>query len=244
MYIGLFAVLIVLVVLAMRYLSVNRLNKALKESNENLRETRVSKEEKETLLKEVHHRVKNNLQIITSLIRLQSGTISDPQVAAIFNESQFRIKTMALVHEELYRSDNFTSIPVREYFEKLIDGLISSYSLSGRVTFLIETDVNRLGVNTLIPLGLMANEMITNSLKHAFKGSDGHIDLSLKETAEDKYKLLISDNGPGFPSDISFESPSTLGLELIHTLANQLDGSVSFSNNPGACYTVNFACQD
>lgn len=244
MYIGLFAAIIILIVIALRYLSVNRLNKALKESNENLRETRVSKEEKETLLKEVHHRVKNNLQIITSLIRLQSGTISDPQVAAIFNESQFRIKTMALVHEELYRSDNFTSIPVREYFEKLIDGLISSYSLSGRVSFEIETDVNRLGVNTLIPLGLMANEMITNALKHAFKGIDGHIDVSLKESGENKYTLIVSDNGPGFPSDISFEAPNSLGIELINTLANQLDGSVAFSNNPGASYAVNFACQD
>lgn len=244
LYIGISAILIVVLVVLLRYRSVNRLNRALKSSNKNLRETQVSKEEKETLLKEVHHRVKNNLQIITSLIRLQSETISDPQVSSLFNESQDRIKSMALVHEELYRSDDFTSIQVEKYFRNLITELLATYSLSTQVNFSINTNVNQLGVNTLIPLGLMVNEMITNALKHAFNGGDGELSLELFEESDGAFSLKLSDNGRGFPQDVMLNNPSTLGLELIHTLAGQLDGEVSFNNNPGAEYTVTFRCQD
>lgn len=241
---ALFAIAIIVVVLLLRSRSINQLNKNLQVANADLQATRVSKEEKETLLKEVHHRVKNNLQIITSLLRLQSENIRDPLVSSLFNESQDRIKTMALVHEELYRSDDFTSIQVENYFHNLITELLATYSLSTKVSYILNTNVKKLGVNTLIPLGLMVNEMITNALKHAFNGGSGHINMELFQEANGEFSLKLSDDGRGFPEGIMLNEPSTLGLELIHTLAAQLDGSVIFSNNPGAEHTVTFRSQD
>lgn len=241
---ALLAIIIIAVMLLLRSRSIQQLNKNLQEANATLQATRVSKEEKETLLKEIHHRVKNNLQIITSLLRLQSENIKDPEVLAQFNESQNRIRSMALVHEELYRSDDFTNINMQAYFTKLCNDLIQNYAVGKDIKVEIRTEVDRMGVNTLIPLGLMVNEMITNALKHAFEGSSGNMAIALRSLGEKQYELIVSDDGKGFPPELQHHELHSLGVELIHTLAEQLDGSVKMDNQPGARYTIRFQCQD
>lgn len=232
------------ILLLMRFYSVNKFNKKLRDTNQELRETLVSNEEKETLLKEIHHRVKNNLQIITSLIRLQSDTINDPEAAQLFSEAQHRIKSMALVHEELYRTENFSSIDVREYIERLSAELIYTYALQNQVSVELHTDVDKLGINTLIPLGLILNEILTNALKHGFSDQIGKINISISTIGEKEYELIAEDNGKGFPEGIDIENLNSLGLDLIKTLTEQLDGTLELSNNPGARYTITFCCQD
>lgn len=232
------------ILLLARFYSVSKFNKKLRDTNQELRETLVSNEEKETLLKEIHHRVKNNLQIITSLIRLQSDNINDPEAAQLFSEAQHRIKSMALVHEELYRTDNFSSIDVREYIERLSAELIYTYALQHQVSMELHTDVDKLGINTLIPLGLIMNEILTNVLKHAFDDQIGTIRISITTIADKEYELIAEDNGKGFPEGIDIENLNSLGLDLIKTLTEQLDGTLELSNNPGARYTITFRCQD
>lgn len=238
------AVAIIVLMVLLRYRSVKQFNQQLKTANQELRETLISNEEKETLLKEIHHRVKNNLQIITSLIRLQSASIKDPKIAALFSDSQHRIKTMALVHEELYRTKNFTSVDVGEYLERLTRDLVDTYAIRRNIDFSIKTDVKRLGVNTLIPMGLMVNEIITNALKHAFDGEEGKISIAFCKAQSNEFDLHISDNGSGFPAGVDFENPETLGLELINTLTDQLDGTVRYYNDGGAHYAIHFKSQD
>lgn len=235
---------VIAILLLMRFYSVSKFNRKLKDTNKELRETLVSNDEKETLLKEIHHRVKNNLQIITSLIRLQSDSINDPEAAMLFSEAQHRIKSMALVHEELYRTENFTSIDVREYIERLSSELIFTYALQHKVSVDLHTDVVKLGINTLIPLGLIMNEMLTNALKHAFDEQMGKINISLVALDDNQYELTFEDNGKGFPEGIDIENLNSLGLDLIKTLTEQLDGSLALSNNPGALYRVIFRRQD
>ncbi|TVR39830.1 MAG: hypothetical protein EA392_05175 [Cryomorphaceae bacterium] len=244
MLIALVAIAVIAMVIMLRSRSISQLNKSLQEANANLQATRVSKEEKETLLKEVHHRVKNNLQIITSLLRLQSENIKDPEVLAQFNESQNRIRSMALVHEELYRSKDFTSINMKDYFTKLANDLIRIYAVRKEIDFRIDTEVEKMGVNTLIPLGLMVNEIITNALKHAFTGNTGLLEIKLRDLGNKDYELVVADNGQGFPEGLEMHELHSLGVELIHTLAEQLDGSVQMDNESGARYTIRFRCQD
>ncbi|MCI5166932.1 MAG: sensor histidine kinase [Candidatus Electrothrix sp. GM3_4] len=206
--------------------------------------------EKETLLKEIHHRVKNNMQIVASLMFLQAQNTKSTEALDILQESQDRIKSMSLVHELLYQSGNLSRVPFKEYIETLVSSLRQSYDAHD-VLFEIEAESIGFSVDTAVPCGLIVNELVTNSFKHAFQqtvkeeglcsGSGSGI-LSVRFTRENGACLLsVSDNGSGFPEDYDWDSSNTLGLNLIRTLANQLDAELEFENQDGLTCRLRFS---
>lgn len=217
----------------------------LEETNEQLRRTTLGKEEKETLLKEIHHRVKNNLQIIKSLIRLQKAGLEDERMIDILQEFEQRVSAMALVHESLYKSNDLTSVNVSSYYENLIQDLITAYKVRQNIQSKISVNIGDLGLDTLVPLGLLTNEIISNSLKHAFKEDEnGIITVDLKKIEGNRFELLIGDNGRGFNFEDQRAQESTLGTELIVALIEQLDGKYEFINENGAFYKITFEPQE
>lgn len=201
-----------------------------------------SNREKEVLLKEVHHRVKNNLQIVTSLLNLQSYAINDPLNKDIFDVSLNRIKSMAAVHEMLYKSNDFSKIEYQTYLKTLISDLINSIKGENHS---IEFDLNAnnisLNIDTSIPLGLLITELVTNSLKHGIKGDEkGKIYVHL--TRKEKSILLeIGDNGIGLPKDFVIEDSETLGLQLANSLVEQLNGKCEKDlSQKGAHFKIEF----
>ena len=208
-----------------------------------------SLEEKEILLKEIHHRVKNNLQIISSLLNLQSRYITDEKMLDIYKESQNRVKSMAIIHEKLYQSKDLAKIDFGDYVKSLILDLFHSYGVEKD---LIQLDVNikdiLLDINTAIPCGLIVNELVTNSIKHGFSlhnASIGHNEIkdkiSVNVSEDDEfYTMTIYDNGVGFPKDLNFQNTDSLGMQLVINLANQLKGTVELKKEDGTLFTVNF----
>ena len=190
--------------------------------------------EKETLLKEIHHRVKNNLQVISSLLKLQSQHIEDPNALVALKESQNRVQSMGLIHENLYQKDNYAGIEIKSYFENLARNLFQSHNINGdRVQFEMEVDPLTLDVETVIPLGLVVNELMTNSLKHAFPHNrTGKIQLRLKEQ-QTKLNLSIADNGIGVPPGIDYNTKKSFGFRLIHTLKDQLEADLQINGDQG-----------
>jgi PAS domain S-box-containing protein len=199
--------------------------------------------EKEVLLKEIHHRVKNNLQVICSLLDLQSDYIQDPQALQIFQESQQRIKSMALIHEQLYQSGNLAKIDMAEYMEHLTAGLLRSYSMTAdRISLRITAEEVFLNLDTAIPCGLILNELVTNCLKHAFpEGRAGVITVTLRAEPAGKFFLRVCDNGVGFPAGIDFRKAESLGLQLVSMLTEQLDGVIELDRHEGTAFTLTFA---
>jgi PAS domain S-box-containing protein len=194
---------------------------------------KASLKEKEILLKEIHHRVKNNLQVISSLLNLQSYYINDEHSRSIFIESKNRVISMALIHEKLYRYNNLSKINFNEYLEDLAKNLIVSYKTKKHV---INLNINNksevlLDIGTSIPLGLCVNELLTNSIKYAFPDErDGEIKIELF-SEENKLHLSISDNGIGMKKEIDFQNLQSLGMQLIHTLIDQLNGKIEINQN-------------
>ena len=187
--------------------------------------------EKEMMLKEIHHRVKNNLQIISSLLNLQSGNVSDDKDLELFIESRDRVRSMAMIHEKLYQSENLSKINFKDYLENLTQQLLMSYDLTGKVNLNFDCDDVFMGIETAVPCGLLVNELITNSMKHAFPDElSGNINITLKEY--DDYELIISDDGIGLPKDINIDESNSLGLQIINNLINQIDGTIKLNNNP------------
>jgi len=200
-----------------------------------------SLEEKIWLLKEIHHRVKNNLQIVSSLLQLQSRFIEDEKVLDIFRESQNRVKSMALVHERLYRSDDLESIDFSDYTRTLINQLRRTYSATSR-NVAIELDIEdiKLNVETGIPCGLMITEMASNSFKYAFPDDrKGTISISLN-SSNDGYVLRVADDGVGLPDDFDMASTDSLGMQLVGTLIDQLDGKIKIDSKDGTSFTIEF----
>ncbi len=199
-----------------------------------------SLKEKEVLLKEIHHRVKNNLQIISSLLNLQTEQIQDPRDLEIFRESQDRIKSMAIIHEQLYQSQDLAHINFASYIQSMMVHLFNSYSAHSRIINL-KTSLEQINfeIDTAIPCGLIINELVSNSLKHAFKGRDsGEISIELKNF-NDKYRLVISDNGIGF--DLSkLENSTSLGLKLVRSLVDQLEGDLEIKSDNGSEFIITF----
>ncbi|MDQ3100079.1 MAG: sensor histidine kinase [Bacteroidota bacterium] len=213
--------------------------KELERSNKELRDTMLSKEEKEMMIKEIHHRVKNNLQIVKSLIRFQMDQVKDPKVSELFNECVNRVSAMALVHEQTYLSKDLANIDVNTYLSHLTRDLCQAYTIDTRLQLDIQINVPTLGVDTLIPLGLLINEIISNSLKYAFKGRpDGLIIVHLNGDQEGGLYLRIGDNGIGLPDRKQWRDPKSLGMELIHTLTEQLDSSIELADGPGTVYEL------
>jgi PAS domain S-box-containing protein len=200
--------------------------------------------EKEVLLKEIHHRVKNNLQIVSSILNLQSNYITDPKAHEIFEESRNRVKSMALIHEKLYQSDNLSQLKFYDYVKDLSRNLIESYNYSTQeVSVDISIDQILVSTDNAIALGLIINELISNSLKYAFNGAPDlkknkkiHIHLV---KVENNIELAIGDNGIGFP-DIDFQETDTLGLQLVNSLVDQLNGKIILNKNNGTEFIITF----
>ncbi len=184
--------------------------------------------EKETLLKEVHHRVKNNLQTVSSLLSLQSRSIDDEHAKALIKSSQNRVISMAMVHEMLYNRDDLTKIEYKSYVEELSEYLVRSLKgPDSNVKVHIDISDIALGIDTAIPLGLLINEAVTNALKYGITDdNEGEIHIALKKEDEQDYVLNIGDNGVGFSETINFKNTKSLGLKLIHNLARQLKGTI------------------
>ncbi len=204
---------------------------------------RESLQEKELLLKEIHHRVKNNMQVISSLIKLQSSYIKDQKYIEIFKESQNRIKAMALIHEKLYQSKDLVNIDFAEYVKNLGNSLIRSYG-SGANTIGLKADIAdvNLGVDSAMPCGLIINELVSNALKHAFPvGESGEIKITMRSINGSEIELIVSDNGVGFPEDIDFRKTESLGLQLVSTLTEgQLHGTVELKRDKGTEFKIKF----
>lgn len=199
-----------------------------------------SLEEKEVLLREVHHRVKNNMQIVYSLLRLQSKSTSDNQVREAYRESQDRIKSMALVHEHLYRSESLAHVDMAEYVRRLTSSLVVSHGARW-VVLSVNVEVLLLGPDVAIPCGLIINELVANSLKHAFHGrKNGEIGVSLVKTPRGKCILTVKDNGIGFLPEKRGYGLRSLGLQLVRGLTKQLQGAIEFTGDSGTTVSVHF----
>ncbi len=201
--------------------------------------------EKETLLKEIHHRVKNNLQTVSSLLSMQGRSTTNEQIKKIIKSSQNRVISMAIIHEMLYTNDNLSKIDFKPYVKELTAFLIKSVAGSGNnINVNIDIPDIQLGIDTAIPLGLLINETITNSLKYGFEDkNEGLIEIGLKEegNGDNNYLLTISDNGIGFSDESNSKTTKSLGLKLIHNLARQLQGSVvKDESRGGTAYNIKF----
>jgi two-component sensor histidine kinase len=198
--------------------------------------------EKELLLSEIHHRVKNNLQIISSLLRLQSRSISDPDYRRIFMESQDRVQSMALMHEGLCESRDLGDVDFQGYVNKLVNNLFLSYGIDkSRVGFRSEIASVSIGIDSAVPCGLIINELVSNSLKHAFPGhGTGEIGMALKSKAGEYFELVVWDNGIGIGKDFNLEKTRTLGLRLVTTLVRQLRGKITLGDGPGTRLVISF----
>ncbi len=192
--------------------------------------------EKETLLKEIHHRVKNNLQIISSLLNLQSRYISDKAAKQAINEGKSRVKAMALIHQKLYQKDNITGIEMEDYSRNLVESLFASYGINHKqITFVSDINNLRLDVDTAIPLGLILNELVTNVLKYAFEGSKGELFIQLIKD-KDHLKLTVKDNGKGFTKSDNVEEG--YGIRLINSLSRKLKATVLVDSSAGTTYVL------
>lgn len=199
--------------------------------------------EKEVLLKEVHHRVKNNMQVISSILNLQSSYVTDGYALNLLKESQNRIKTMAYIHESLYQNKTFSSINFSEYITTLTNNILHSYTASiQKVKLVIDVQKIILNLDTSIPAGLIINELVTNSIKHAFNNEkEGIIFINLF-TKDNVLFLEVLDNGTGFPNEIDFKNTNSLGLQLVNTLVEQLNGNIELrqNKNKGTGFYINF----
>jgi PAS domain S-box-containing protein len=195
--------------------------------------------EKELLLKEIHHRVKNNLMIISSLLSLQSRQVKDRETMDLFRESENRTRSMALIHERLYRSEDLKNIDLAEYLGRLASEIFRSYSADSRIRLNLEIDELKVDVETAVPLGLIVNELLTNAVKHAFPDGEGTVTVSLSKR-NGTVTLEVSDDGAGFPEDIDWESSPSLGLQLVRSLTEQIDGKVEMISDGGTTFRIIF----
>jgi len=206
-------------------------------------EIKASLNEKEVLLKEIHHRVKNNMQIISSLLRLQQGRIQDKKGLEIFQESQNQIRSMALIHEKLYQSKDFANIDFGIYIESFSRHLYVAYQIdTERIKLTIAAQKVLLDVNQAIPCGLILNELVSNSLKHAFPGNQkGEVKVTLSESPSKQITLSVSDNGIGIKPGVNFNNPDTLGIQLVRDLSNQIQATLSLDRKSGAKVKIVFS---
>ncbi len=211
-----------------------------------IKNTEIAKQnaERELLLKEIHHRVKNNLQIISSLLSMQTRGLKDDKMKDAMKESQSRVKTMALIHEKLYQYENLSKINMQEYIQQLSDFLTQTYRSDKDIKITIEaTDVN-LDMDMAIPLGLITNELLSNSLKYAFEEQNhGEIIIHFTQKLPGSYSLLIKDSGKGLSENLDIENAKSLGLKLVKTLTRQINGKLKIVPQPGASFEIDFSDQ-
>lgn len=220
-----------------------KMNRAMEtEIEERIQQLKASLHEKEVLLKEIHHRVKNNLQIISSLLSLQADKIIDTKVLDLFRDARDRVRSMALVHEKLYQSHDLARIELSEYMRDLLTSLLQAYrkgTTTIRLTFNLQPV--QLPVDEAIPCGLILNELATNAFKHAFIGqSEGEISTGVHIDNNGRVQIVFRDNGVGFPSHVDYRASDTLGLRLVHMLNEQLHGTFEIGNVDGTEFSLSF----
>ena len=209
-----------------------------KETEAKLKETVA---EGEILLKEVHHRVKNNLQVISSILNLQSSYVKDEYTLNMLKECRDRIKSMSFIHESLYQSKNFSHVDFGDYLKSLCSNLLYSYSVTGRVSLNFDIEKLFLSLDTSIPCGLIVNELVANALKYAFPNSKkGNIFISLKRKKGGPNLLIIEDDGIGMPKGLNIEETESLGLQLVMTLVDQIDGKLYCESVKGTRFLIEF----
>ncbi len=197
--------------------------------------------EKEVLLQEIHHRVKNNMQIISSILSLEIGSLSDPEVKRALQVSQNRIRSMALVHEKLYQSSDLARVDISDYVSDLCSGLESLSADGSDLTLELDIDELQADVDFAIPFGLIVNELVTNAIKHARPKSGPPVVKVRMRVTGDGTELVVSDNGPGLPPEFDAAAGASLGLKLVQSLAAQLSGRLEFESADGAFMRVSFA---
>ncbi len=236
--IGLIALTMVILTLLYAYKNKQKTNKVLAKKNKQISQTL---KDREILLKEVHHRVKNNLQIVSSLLRLQYKFGDNKSSFEILQEIQDKIQAMAIIHERLYKSSDLSLINLQTYLDNLLQYFNTSYDLSQQnINITASVDDIDLDMDHLVPCGLIVNEIIANSIKYAFQNDDsGQINIEASKS-QNKCILKIQDTGVGFSKDFKIEDSKSLGMQLIQGLTRQIKGTVEIISNPGACYTITF----
>ena len=204
-------------------------------------ETKALKE-RELLLKEIHHRVKNNLQVVSSLMELQSTSIKDEGTRTAVKNGQSRVKSIALIHQLLYQSEMITNVDFSKYLKQLVESIHNTFVQPGKkITYRIDADEINLDIDTAVPLGLMINELVTNAYKYAFTNkSEGKIEIDFKQIEDNCLKLAIKDNGVGFPDDFNIESTKTLGFKLINILSRQIKAKLNYEIKNHAEFSLVF----
>ncbi|MEI7499995.1 MAG: histidine kinase dimerization/phosphoacceptor domain -containing protein [Bacteroidota bacterium] len=223
--------IVIQVMIIMRNRSKEKEIEALKQKNI---------DQKETMLREIHHRVKNNLAIVISLLDLQLRNNSSPELHRIIKDIEMRIRSMALIHEHLYRSENLDRIPLATYLQSLSNIIMGTYS-GQRINLVTRLDKTDIGIETALPLGLIANELLTNAFKYAFPHQrEGKIEISLQQENADTFILTIKDNGVGLPDTFSMSSDKSLGLFIVKLLVEQIDGKINIERESGTTFTISF----
>jgi len=194
------------------------------------------------LLREIHHRVKNNMQIISSLLNLQAAQLKDKKDLFLFKETQNRIRSLALVHEKLYQSKNLSMIDFAEYIRSLITYLWQFFMIDSETIRLhLDLEEAYFDINTAIPCGLIVNELVSNILKHAFPvGRKGEVRIVLVRADGNKFMLVVQDDGIGFPENLDFRKSETLGMQIVTMLVQQLDGTIELEREEGTTFKIVF----
>lgn len=219
-----------------RYKNKQKAERMLEEKNNIISK---SLEEKEILLKEIHHRVKNNLQVVSSLLNLQSRNMKDVQAQSAIREGRDRVKSMSLIHQNLYQENNLTGVDMKNYIEELADSLFNSYNINKeKVVLHTEIDSIQLDIDNVIPLGLILNELISNALKYAFQENNGVISITLKKT-KDCFILKVNDNGAGLPDNFNIEKLGSLGFQLIRSFVLKMKATLFIESKNGTSITIN-----
>ena len=228
-----------------RYRQTNRQKKIIEEQKTQVenafQELAKRDDEKEILLKEIHHRVKNNLQVISSLLDLQTKNLDDELALSAVTDGQNRVKAMALIHEKLYQNEDVARLNFRDYVKQLMTQTASIYPNGKRIQQEVISPDLEMDIDTAIPLGLILSELLTNGYKYAFQGNDQpKVIIELEDLGEGSYCMKVKDNGPGLPPDFNFAKAKSLGLRLVRRLSRQLYGSAVYSFEDGAVFTITF----
>jgi len=212
------------------------------ERKRNEAEIEASLREKETLIKEIHHRVKNNMQVISSLLLLQRKQIGDPAIRTLFQESENRVFSIALVHEKLYRSKDLSQVDIQDHFQTMGEYLLASFGIEpGRIALDIHAEGVFLPIDRAVPLSLITNELLTNSLKHAFPDErNGKVHISLVQE-NGTLRYLFHDDGVGFPPGLDFKNTESLGMQLVNGLVGQILGSITMQQEEGTGFEIVFS---